>query len=172
MVDKLVWLNNPDIPEIPVMPCVERDTLPPMGPSSTASKALAQVAGAYVLRNPLGVYEWVDSQHDEAGPTFGGVKEIETFKVPAARSSLCSGTGTREGNKGGHKILTDLGWQQHEGMGKKRKVPQADRHLFEDKETSQHGMSNVGKEGEDGQSERLVKAVRPDAPLDMEALQV
>ncbi|BBN00447.1 hypothetical protein MPTK1_1g29270 [Marchantia polymorpha subsp. ruderalis] len=100
MVDKLVWLNAIGLPQELQL---EEEKAPARCPSvaKSALQLRVQVAEAKVgMNDPLGVFDWVDSQNDEAGNFFGikGASALKgTSKAPVAMGHpKQTGFGTRK----------------------------------------------------------------------------
>ncbi|KAG6553928.1 hypothetical protein Mapa_004845 [Marchantia paleacea] len=100
MVDKLVWLNAIGLPQELQL---EEEKAPARGPSvaKSALQSRVQVAEAKSgMNDPLGVFDWVDSQNDEAGNFFGikGASALKGIsKAPVATGHpKQSGFGTRK----------------------------------------------------------------------------
>lgn len=125
IVDKLVWLNNSEMSQGPVLPGSHEVNSP--HPSSTTP---AHPTQAYVPRNSLGVYEWVDSQHDEAGPASVVGKGDASLIAPSSKSGHCrlssgpsAGRGRKEISRG-----SEQGQQERVGLaGRLKNAKKKDR---------------------------------------------
>lgn len=109
IVDKLVWLNNSEMSQGPVLPG-SHEVNSPHPPSTTP----AHPTQVYVPRNCLSVYEWVDSQHDEVGPASVVGKGDATLIAPSAKSGHCglsAGRGRKEISRG-----SEQGQQERVGL--------------------------------------------------------
>lgn len=124
IVDKLVWLNNSEMSQGLVLPgSHEVNSQHP--PSSTP----AYPSQAYVPRNSLGVYEWVDSERDEAGPALVVGEGDATLNAPSAksgRSKLSSGPSAGKGKKEVSQG-SKQGQQEWMGLAEKFKNAKQDR---------------------------------------------
>lgn len=125
IVDKLVWLNNSEMSQGPVLPG-SHEVNSPHPPSTTP----AHPTQVYVPRNSLGVYEWVDSQHDEVGPASVVGKGDATLIAPSAKSGHCglssgpsAGRGRKEISRG-----SEQGQQERVGLaGRLKNAKKKDR---------------------------------------------
>ncbi|CAM6087659.1 unnamed protein product [Calypogeia fissa] len=102
MVDKLVWLNAIGLPQELQL---EDEKSPPRAPSHAKSvlQSRIQVAEAKAgMDDPFGVFDWVDSQNDDAGAFFGG------------------GTARASASKGASKASIDVAQLKQSGIGSKK----------------------------------------------------
>jgi hypothetical protein len=116
MVDKLVWLNNNDVLHEPLIAAndpdmIDLDRRSPI--RKPPPQELAHMTGLHAPRSPLHVYEWVDSQHDEAGPSV--VRASKAFKVPKVATGRAR---QLHSSRAVQKSRVNLGHKQHRVLGK------------------------------------------------------